>query len=364
VSERFVWRDAGRTVVFGAGGVDAAVATLADHGFAEFELLSTERALAADGGIAGAGALAAAASRVHEVGPGQVPDLAAALLDRVIAISPPEGGKWRSPGLVALGGGRVIDTAKAVAAVTGAAVAAIPTTLSGAEMTAIHRLPAGAEDRAGERVRPRLVIADPAAMTGQPPAQLRASAMNALAHGADSLYTPLANPVAEMAALRGATLIAAALEDASELGGRSGIENSGTSGGRAFDLALGSILCGYAIDSAGFGLHHVVCQTLVRLCGTPHAETNAAILPHAATFLATRAPSAFEPFANALGVSLEALEPRLTDLGQPAPLSSQATNPSALDDAVEAMLKRPELASVPGPSPTEADLRHLIDRAW
>jgi alcohol dehydrogenase class IV len=358
VGRDFVWPDAGRTVVFGEGGVDGAVETLAEHGFAEFELVSTPRALA------GAPSLAAVATRVHAVGPGQVPDLAATLLDGVIAISPPEGGKWRSPSLVALGGGRVIDTAKAVAAVMGAEVAAIPTTMSGAEMTAIHRLPAGFEERAGERVRPRLVIADPVAMTGQPPAQLRASAMNALAHGADSLYTPLANPVAEMAALRGAALIAAALDDVSELGGRTGIKNSDTPADRASDLALGSILCGYAIDSAGFGLHHVVCQTLVRLCGVPHAETNAAILPHAVSFLASRAPAAFRPFADALGVSLDGLERRLADLGQPQPLRTQAADPSALDDALDAMLSRPELAWVPGPSPTEADLRHLIDRAW
>ena len=32
--------------------------------------------------------------------------------------------------------------------------------------------------------------------------------MNALAHGMEALYTPLANPVAERAALRGAELIA------------------------------------------------------------------------------------------------------------------------------------------------------------
>lgn len=362
MGRRFVWRDAGRIVVFGEGGVDAAVATLVEHGFAEFELLSTPRALA------GAPSVAAAAMRVHEVAPGQIPDLAAELLPRVVAISNPLGSKRRphpgAPGLVALGGGRVIDTAKAIAAVTGAAVAAIPTTMSGAEMTAIHRLPAGSEDQAGERVRPRLVIADPVAMTGQPPAQLRASAMNALAHGADSLYTPLTNPVSEMAALRGAALIAAALAGVSEVGDRIGIENSDTSGGRASDLALGSILCGYAIDSAGFGLHHVVCQTLVRLCGTPHAETNAAILPPAVAFLASRVPSAFAPLAAALGVSPNRLEQRLIDLGQPAPLSSQATNPSALDDALEAMLQRPELAAVPGPSLTDADLRHLIDRAW
>jgi alcohol dehydrogenase class IV len=213
-------------------------------------------------------------------------------------------------------------------------------------------------------VRPRLVIADPVAMTGQPPAQLRASAMNALAHGADSLYTPLANPVAEMAALRGATLIAAALEDVSEPGGRIGIENSDTPGEPAFDLAFGSILCGYAIDSAGFGLHHVVCQTLVRLCGTRHAETNAAILPHAVTFLASRAPAAFAPLADALGVPLDGLEQRIIDLGQPAKLSSQAANPSALDDALESMLKRSELSTVPGPSLTRSDLADLVSGAW
>ena len=51
----------------------------------------------------------------------------------------------------------MIDTAKAIASVTGAAVAAIPTTLSGAEMTGIHRLPAGAEDRVAALVRPDLV---------------------------------------------------------------------------------------------------------------------------------------------------------------------------------------------------------------
>ncbi len=352
----FVWRDAGRTVVFGAGGVEAAVATLAEHGFADFRLLSTARALAADGGVPGARSLAAAATAVHEVGPGQVPDLAATFLPSAADLCsgnrnkglPRPGG---AVGLVALGGGRVIDVAKAVAAVTGASVAAIPTTMSGAEMTAIHRLPAGAEDRAGEGVRPRLVIADPAAMTSQPEARLRASSMNALAHGADSLYTPLANPVAEGCALRGAGLIAAALDRV-------------PARRDAADLALGSILCGYAIDSAGLGLHHVVCQTLVRVCGTPHAETNAAILPPAAALLAERAPAAFAPLAAALGVEAGALQPRLIELGRPPTLGSLAADPGALDAALVAMLRRPELAHVPGPALTESDLGRLVAAAW
>ena len=71
---------------------------------------------------------------MHQVPAGPVPDAAAALIDAV-----------RNPTLVALGGGRVIDTAKAIAAVRGGRVCAMPTTLSGAEMTTIHRLPAGRE---------------------------------------------------------------------------------------------------------------------------------------------------------------------------------------------------------------------------
>src|SRR5262249_46704979 len=163
---------------------------------------------------------------------------------------------------------------------------AIPTTLSGAEMTGIHRLPAGAEQRVSGLVRPALVLADPEAMTGLPEASLRASAMNALAHAADSLYTPFANPVSEMTALRGAGLSACWWEEGRE--------------GRARGaLALGAILGGYAIDSALFGLHHVVCQTLVRVCGSPHAETNAAILPRAMALMVPRAPAALRSLAGA-----------------------------------------------------------------
>jgi alcohol dehydrogenase class IV len=316
----FLWDDAGRVVLFDRGGPDDAPATLAGRGFAGFQLLSTPRALA------GAPQLAAAAGAVHDVPSGQVPEAAAALLGRV----------GDGP-LVAFGGGRVIDTAKALAAISGAAVAAIPTTMSGAEMTAIHRLPAAAEARVRGMVRPRLVLADPEAMTSQPELQLRASSMNALAHGADSLYTPFANPVAEAAALRGAAAIAAALDQPAP-------------GRDRATLALGSLLCGYAIDSAGFGLHHVVCQSLVRLCGSPHAETNAAVLPRVLAFLAAQAPETFAPLAQALDADLGGLEGRVLELGgDPPGLGALGAERTKLDDALEAMLARPELGHVPTP---------------
>lgn len=330
----FVWRDAGRVVVLRHDGVAQAPRILHEYGFADFELLTTPRALP------GAPELEAAAKAVHAVPAGQVPEAAAALLDRVTA-----------PQLVALGGGRVIDTAKAVASVSGAQVAAVPTTLSGAEITGIHRLPAGAESRVRAMVRPDLAIADPEAMTSQPEAALRASAMNALAHGADSLYTPFANPVSQMTALRGAELIAASLDQDPAERNRAA-------------LAQGSLLSAYAIDSAAFGLHHVICQTLVRICSIPHAETNATILPRAMSFMAPRAPDQLSDLAEALATTPTDIEARILDLGgNPAGLADLGADRSKLDQALESMLIRPELAFTPEP-PTRADLVALIEKSW
>lgn len=339
MSGNFVWRDAGRAVVFRDGGVGDASALLAEHGLESFDLLSTERH------IGGAEQLASAAATVHDVPAAAsvatgVTAAAAALLDRV-----------GSPALVALGGGRTIDTAKAIASVTGARVVAIPTTMSGAEMTGIHRLPAGAEDRVRSLVRPSLVIADPEAMTSAPEPELRASSMNALAHGADSLYTPFSNPVSEMTALRGVELIATALdEDPTERNREA--------------LALGSILCGYAIDSGAFALHHIVCQTLARVCGTPHAATNAAILPRAMAFMVPRAPDGLVPLSRALESEPAEIEPRLLQLGgNPPGLGALGADRSKLPQALESMLMRPELAFTPEP-PTRADLEQLVERSW
>jgi alcohol dehydrogenase class IV len=334
VSGDFIWRDAGRDVVFRAGGLGAAVPLLRENGFAPFELLSTPRALA------GAAEPAGAAEAVHEVPEGGVPEAAALLLDTV-----------RSQRLVALGGGRVIDTAKAIASVTGARVAAIPTTMSGAEMTGIHRLPAGAESRVGSMVRPSLVIADPEQMTSQPEAELRTSSMNALAHGADSLYTPFANPVSQMTALQGAGAIAKALDQDPEARDRG-------------SLALGSILCGYAIDSGMFAIHHVICQTLVRICGSPHAGTNAAILPRAMAHMTPRAPNHLTALAAVLGTEPKAIEARILELGgNPPGLGAIGADRTKLDEALEAILSRQELSFTPSP-PNRDELRELIESAW
>ncbi len=198
--------------------------------------------------------------------------------------------------LVAWGGGRVIDVAKAIASARDGSVCAVPTTLSGAEMSSGHRTLAGFEDR--PRVRPALVLAVPRLMASAPPELLRSSAMNALGHAMEALYVPSRNPVATLAGLRAAELLADGLD--SPDGGES--------------LALGSILAGYALGSTELSLHHVVCQTIVRVCSTPHAATNAVMLPHTAEAIAGFAPAEMAPLAEALGVSPAEMPGRIAEL--------------------------------------------------
>ncbi|HKH15649.1 MAG TPA: iron-containing alcohol dehydrogenase [Solirubrobacterales bacterium] len=331
----FTWRDVERTIVFRAGALADSPEILAGGIWERFELLTTTRALGA-----APVELAERATVVHQVEPGEVPYVAAAIVDSV-----------RNPTLVALGGGRVIDVAKAIAAVRGGRVCAIPTTLSGAEMTGIHRLPAGREQDAQHRVRPSFVIADPFEMTTLDDRSLRASAMNALAHGAEALYVPLANPVASLAALRGAELIATALDRSAGERDRAG-------------LGLGALLCAYALDTTGYALHHVVCQTLVRMVGTPHAETNATMLPTTMNAMRPRAPEEIASLARALGVESHEIRLRIESLGGgPRRLRDLGGNPNRLESARHAILQRPELANTPDP-PGPEELRRLLEDAW
>jgi alcohol dehydrogenase class IV len=321
-AESFTMRDGERTIRFGEGSAAEAPDLLQQSGFGKYALLTTERAL-------GSAPLDEAATQVVHVPPGLVDEISGTLLPDLMEVP-----------LVALGGGRVIDTAKAIGGVTGLPVAAIPTTLSGAELTPFHRTPAGVEG--ARMVRPSLVVADPLLMASQPATELAASAMNALAHGMEALYTPLANPVAERAALRGAELIAA--DD---------------------DVALGALLCGWASGMTGFAVHHATCQLLVRTAGSPHAQTNAVMLPHFARMMAGRAPGVMGELASALGDpdgDPEAAAGRAAKLSARSGHTRLATlgvEEQHLAPVAAAVMQHPALGNTPDP-PDEEELLALL----
>jgi maleylacetate reductase len=193
-------------------------------------------------------------------------------------------------------------------------------------------------------VRPSLVIADPLLMASQPEPQLWASAMNALAHGMEALYTPLANPVAEAAALRGAAAIFAE------------------------HVALGAFLCGWASGMTGFAVHHATCQVLVRIAGTPHAQTNAVMLPHFAGLMSGRVPSVIGELARALGDpdgdpgTAAGRAVKLSARSGHTRLATLGVEEEHLPRVASAVMQHPALANTPD-APDEEELLALLRAA-
>ena len=127
MSRLFRHVEPGRTIVFGPGALAASTDLLG----AGYTLLSTARALASQPD------LARGAARTFEVPAGPVDEVAARLRATV-----------KGERFVAFGGGRVIDVAKALAAADPPRdVIAIPTSLSGAEMTGVHKHASGVDPR-------------------------------------------------------------------------------------------------------------------------------------------------------------------------------------------------------------------------
>ena len=315
----FTWRDGERTIRFGRGAAGEAGALLDEP----YALLTTPRAEAA------APDVVAAAASVHHVPAGLVDELSAALLEEV-----PDHAL-----IVALGGGRVIDTAKAIAGGRGGRprVGAIPTTLSAAEMTRIHRLPAGVEGAV--RVRPAIVVNDPALSASQPEDELAASAANSLGHAVEAPLTTLASPVPSLAAGEAVRLTAQAYADGEP---------------DRDALALAALLSGYAIDANWYGLHHVMSQTLVRVGGAGHGPANAAMLPHTAGALESRGAVPPETGELARDLAARAGASRIRDIGVAR---------EVLERCADAASQRAELDLTP-PRASREELLELYEAAW
>jgi alcohol dehydrogenase class IV len=148
-----------------------------------------------------------------------------------------------------------------------------------------------------------------------------------------------------MAALRAAELFARGLSDPANP--------------RRDDLALGALLAAWAMGTTGYAIHHVVSQTVVRVAGTPHAETNAVLLPHTVRFMAVRAGSAIEKLRKAIGGDVAAL----AAAAGPTTLAELGVDDGKLDDVAAEAAKRPELANTPGGAPDRERIRGLLEAA-
>lgn len=319
---RFRHVDGDQTIVFGDGALEAAADLIGE----DFTLLTTTRALAATP------VLGERASQVVYVPAGPIPEVAATVLDEISGRA-----------LVALGGGRVIDTAKAVAAARGLpGPVAVPTSLSGAEMTAGHRHAAGV-DESTPRVRARVVVNDPALSASQPVGRLAASTGNALGHAVTALTSNRSTPIARAVALDAFAQIGRAWSgDAADRG----------------TLALGALLAGWSVDRSGLGPHHALSQSAVRIGRLPHAEVNVALLPHTVSAARTRVPERLADADRAIGMQVEALAARLRARASESGLAGLVSDDRLLSQLVDTASGRPELDRL-APALTRDEIRDV-----
>lgn len=223
--------------------------------------------------------------------------------------------------VVGLGGGSVIDAAKAVAVVAtnGGAIldyegvdrvsAAIPPTVmcpttagTGADVSQFavitdtrRRLKATLIGRA---LVPDISVTDPRLLTTMPEDLAAATGLDALTHGIEAYVSRAAGPLTDVHALHSIGLIASWL--------RRSLARPDDAAARTA-MAQASLEAGLAFTNAILGATHAMSHQVGGLLDLPHGVVNGVLLPHVMRFNARTAPDRFVPIAAALGVDTAGL---------------------------------------------------------
>jgi maleylacetate reductase len=278
--------------------------------------------------------------------------------------------------VVTFGGGSCIDLGKAInffmeqeQGTPGASFVdrpamphiAIPTTYSGAEMTSFFgmtdphtRTKSGG---GGPTCTPAVVMHDPALTASTPPRVSAETAMNALAHCVEAMYSPRRTPEADAVAEAGAARVVAAAPAV--------VARPGDDAARAM-LLEGAGLAGRALQNAAMGIHHGVSQLLGGRTGISHGLANALVLPHAIRFNADVIPDELTRIAAVFadGDDVAAAVERFRDgLGLPSHLSECGVTDEDIDAI--ARLSQGNVSVRRNVRPAgEADVRAILTAAW
>lgn len=258
--------------------------------------------------------------------------------------------------LVAIGGGSAIGLGKAIALRTDLPQIAVPTTYAGSEMTPILGETRGGAKvtQATPKVLPEVVIYDVDLTMTLPVAISGTSGINAVAHAVEALYARERNPVISLIAAEGIRAMVGALPV---------IARDPQNRAARTEAQYGAWLCGTCLGAVGMALHHKLCHTLGGSFGLPHAETHAAVLPHALAYNAPAIPDAVAALRVATGCAdpARALYDLAAQVGAPRGLRQLGLAEADLDLVVTAALADPYW----NPRDLEAGaLRTALTRAW
>lgn len=287
------------------------------------ELRVTKPLLVTDKGVARAGLVERALAHLDGavVFDDVYPNPDVELVGRAAAVYRGEG----CDGLVALGGGSPMDTAKSVGveAVHGGSIkdyeygrtpitkripplVAVPTTAgTGSEVT-LWAVITDPERKIKFNVGgtpllgPHVALVDPELTLGLPPAVTAATGMDALSHGIEcytcDYHQPFTDAVALMAIELAGRWLRVAYEDGSNLEARTQMAHAATLGGMA-----------YGTESAGAA--HAMSQSAGGVHDCPHGALTARVLGPVCEYNAPALPERYARIAQALGVDTRDLDP-------------------------------------------------------
>ncbi|MCL6642200.1 MAG: iron-containing alcohol dehydrogenase [Candidatus Bipolaricaulota bacterium] len=284
--------------------------------------------------------------------------------------------------LIALGGGSVLDSAKALNAVKthGGSVlhyegndavpgpcgplVAIPTTAgTGSEVTFIAMVTVPERQQklplVSRYLAPTLAIVDPELTRTLPPSVTAHTGLDALTHAVETLVSVSAQPIADLLALQAIKLITQYLPMAVKEG-----ENMEA---RA-NLSYAALTAGIAFSNGWTGMAHALAHALGGLYDLPHGLCCALALPATMEFNLETQRAKYEQIAQALGAAsaqegIARVRELMREVGVPMRLRDVGVPESDLDKITELALADGTILFNPR-QPSAEELRALVQKVF
>ncbi|MBM4395207.1 MAG: iron-containing alcohol dehydrogenase [Deltaproteobacteria bacterium] len=293
-------------------------------------------------------------------------------------------------GVVSVGGGSVIDTAKGIAILVregghlrdfegfqlltrrAASHVVVPTTAgTGSEVTYVAVI----KDHQAKRkllfgdynILPDVAILDPEMTLALPGPLTAATGMDALSHALEAMHSLQREPVADALALHAIRIVREALPAC--------VSTPGDVAARGRQL-LASTMAGAAFSNAQVGLVHAMSHTAGAHFGVHHGLANSICMPHVVRFNAEECGEVYREVATAFGVPADgddaavadrlagALEAFARSLGLPTRLADVKVPRDALPALAEATLFDGSLVYNAKPVSDAAGILPVWEAAW
>ncbi len=234
------------------------------------------------------------------------------------------GRKEQVDGIVAIGGGSSMDTAKAVNILLGnpspisqymagdaqpkpgKVLVLLPTTSgTGSEVTPVAVITDTKKNRKGgimgQICRATLAIVDPVLTTGMPASITADTGMDAFSHASEAMTSSMANPMSDILAEKAVALVCTYLPRA---------VNNGSDMEARTNMSFAAMIAGYAFADAIPHYGHAIGHTLGAMFHIPHGNACGIALPEVMEFIVDEVPDRVRRVGVAMGLDLgESLSP-------------------------------------------------------